>query len=68
MWQGVKHGVWVALFSAVLLFSVTGTTNAQVSLTTQDGGARRRSDIPDPGAFELERDPFLVQPWICGSG
>ena len=37
MWQGVKHGVFVALFSAVLLFSVTTTTNAQVSLTTKTG-------------------------------
>ena len=37
MWQGVKHGVLVALFSAVLLFSVAVTTNAQVSLTTKTG-------------------------------
>ncbi len=37
MWQAVKHGVFVALFSAVLLFSVTTTTNAQVSLTTKTG-------------------------------
>ena len=37
MWQGVKQGVFVALFSAVLLFSVTTTTNAQVSLTTKTG-------------------------------
>src|ERR1700741_1557392 len=37
MWQGVKQRVFVALFSAVLLFSVTTTTNAQVSLTTKTG-------------------------------
>src|ERR1700720_4843386 len=37
MWQGVKHGVFVVLFSAVLLFSVTTTTNAQISLTTKTG-------------------------------
>jgi hypothetical protein len=37
MWQAVKHGVFVALFSTVLLFSVTLTTNAQVSLTTKTG-------------------------------
>jgi hypothetical protein len=37
MWQRVKYGAFVALFSAVLLFSVTITTNAQVSLTTKTG-------------------------------
>jgi hypothetical protein len=37
MWQGVKHEAFFALFSAVLLFSVTTTTNAQVSLTTKTG-------------------------------
>src|SRR6201997_3221783 len=37
MWRGVKQGVFVALFSAVLLFTVTTTTNAQVSLTTKTG-------------------------------
>jgi hypothetical protein len=37
MWQAVKHGVFVALFSAVLLLSVTTTTNAQASLTTKTG-------------------------------
>jgi hypothetical protein len=37
MWQAVKYGVFVALFSAALLFSVTTTTNAQVSLTTKTG-------------------------------
>src|SRR5580693_9379515 len=37
MWHAVKNGVFVALFSAVLLFSVTTTTNAQMSLTTKTG-------------------------------
>src|SRR5579864_4055993 len=37
MWQAVKNGVFVALFSAVLLFSVTTTANAQISLTTKTG-------------------------------
>ncbi len=37
MWQGAKQAVFVALFSAVLLFSVAITTNAQVSLTTKTG-------------------------------
>src|ERR1700721_1062735 len=37
MWQGVKQGVFVALFSAVFLFSVTLTTNAQVSVMTKTG-------------------------------
>src|SRR5579864_3582936 len=37
MWQAVKNGVFVALFSAVLLFSVTTTANAQISLTTKAG-------------------------------
>src|SRR6202046_1850662 len=37
MWQGVKQGVFVALFSAVFLFSVTPTTNAQVSVMTKTG-------------------------------
>ena len=37
MWQAAKNGVFVALFSAVLLFSITTTTNAQVSLTTKTG-------------------------------
>src|ERR1700731_287613 len=37
MWQGVKQGVFVALFSAVFLFSVTLTTNAQVSVMTKAG-------------------------------
>src|ERR1700751_5376520 len=37
MWRGVKQGVLVALFSAVLLFSIAITANAQVSLTTKTG-------------------------------
>src|ERR1700741_5615117 len=37
MWRGVKQGVFVALFSAALLFSVTTTANAQISLTTKTG-------------------------------
>ena len=37
MLQAMKYGVFVALFSSALLFSVTTTTNAQVSLTTKTG-------------------------------
>jgi hypothetical protein len=37
MWRGVKQGVFVALFSAVLLFSIAITANADVSLTTKTG-------------------------------
>jgi hypothetical protein len=50
MWQGVKHGVFVALFSAVLLFSITITANAQMSLTTKTGafadGAKYLIQVP----------------------
>jgi hypothetical protein len=49
MWDAVK-GVFVALFSAVLLFSVTTTTNAQMSLTTKTGaladGAKYLIQVP----------------------
>src|ERR1700751_1060812 len=37
MWRGVKQGVFVALFSAVLLFSIAIPANADVSLTTKRG-------------------------------
>jgi hypothetical protein len=37
MWRGVKQGVLVVLFTAVLLFTITITANAQVSLTTKTG-------------------------------
>jgi hypothetical protein len=37
MWRGVKQGAFVILFSAVLLFSIAITTNAQVSVTTTPG-------------------------------
>jgi hypothetical protein len=37
MKRGVKQGAFVALFSAVLLFSIAISANAQVSLTTKTG-------------------------------
>jgi hypothetical protein len=37
MWRIDKRGIFVALFFAALAFTVTTTTNAQVSLTTKTG-------------------------------
>jgi hypothetical protein len=66
MWQGVKHGVFVALFSAVLLFSIAITANAQVSLTTKTGtlvdGATYLIQVPSNwnGALFLYSHGYVV--------
>jgi hypothetical protein len=48
MWQAVKHGVSVALFCAILLFSVALTTNAEVSITTKEG------PLPDGATYLIQ--------------
>ena len=48
MWQRVKYGVFVVLFSAVLLFSIATTANAQVSVTTKAG------PLPDGATYLIQ--------------